>query len=195
MTIQIRSTPSSSAIPPKLRCPPGPEITSAPFIPPSSFAFLAPATRWASSPTPPPATCSTTGSPPLIRHPTPRLRMLCPMSLSPLRPPHRWNSGGRPAASSCSLPKRFCPASSSFGSVTRPRWRPRSSAPSRSVRTPTPPPSQASASAPFPHPARTPPPGPLHSRNDEPVIAPDAKWNRRLSACVQPIQAPGTRAR
>ena len=174
MTIQIRSTPSSSAIPTDAPVPARPGTTSAPFTPLSSFACLASATSSALSPTPPPATSSTTGLPPSIRQAIPHLRKLCPTSLPPPRPPHRWSSGGRPAASACSLPKRSSPASSSSGFATRPPQQPKPSAPSRCVQTPAPPPSRASASAPFPHPATT--PGPLLPRlvnRDEPAIARD----------------------
>ena len=69
MTIQTRSTPSLSAIPPTLLCPLAPGPTSAPFTPPFSFAFLA----WRPGrlhPNTPPATSSTTGSPPSIRQGT-----------------------------------------------------------------------------------------------------------------------------
>ena len=154
-TTQTRLTPSSSAIPPTPPCPPAAATTLAPFTPPSWFACLASATRSASSPTPPPATYSTTGWPPSTRQATPRLSTLCPTSSSTPRPSHRWSFDGRPAVSPCSPPKRSSPASSSSASATRPPSQPRSSAPSRCARTPIPPQSRASASVPSPNPIRT----------------------------------------
>src|SRR6266851_3304808 len=187
--IHPRSTLSSSVTPPTLLCPPARETTSAPFTPPSSFTCPASATRWASFPTPPPAASSTAGSPPSTRQATLRLATLCPMSRSPPRPLHRSSCGGRPAASTCSLPKRFSPASSSSDSATRPPRRSRPSAPSRCVRTPAPPPSRASASAPFPHSARTPPRGLPHSRQphrDESAIARKPDPSNRPPASSHP---------
>jgi hypothetical protein len=105
--------------------------------------------------------------------------------------------GGRPAASTCSLPKKSSPASSSSDSATRPPRRSRPSAPSRCVRTPAPPPSRASASAPFPHSARTPPRGLPHSRQahrDESAIArkPDPS-TRYTGDCDMPGHCPVVR--
>ena len=156
-TIPTRSTPSSSVIPPTLPSPPARTTTSAPFIPPSLFACPATATRSASSPTPPPATFSTTGSPPSTRQATPRLVTLCRISRWPPRPRHRWSSGRRPAASVCSRPKRSSPVSSSSGSATRHPPQLKSSALYRFFRIPPRPKSRPSASALSPYPGRTPP--------------------------------------
>src|SRR5260370_1437001 len=108
--IHPRSTPSSSVIPPTLLCPHARETTSATYTPPSSFTCPASATRWASFPTPPPATSYSAGSPPSTGQATPRLATLCPMSRSPPRPLHRSSCGGRPAAYTGHLPEKASPA-------------------------------------------------------------------------------------
>src|ERR1700679_3291436 len=169
-TIHPRSTRSSLVIPPTLLCPPARGTTSVPFTPPFVFACPASVTRWASFRTPPPATFYTAGSLPSTRQAIPRLATLCPISRSRPRPLHRSSCGGKPVASTCFLPKKSSPASSSSDSATRLPRRSKSSAPSRCVRTPTPPPSRASASAPFPDSARTPPrrrPHSPHPHRDE----------------------------